>query len=74
MSEYLFWDNAGINVELCFKFQAFINPFDQFSKELILPSNTVTRTFSALSVNVAIFVSTPFASCQSGDWTENSKI
>lgn len=74
MSECLFRANVGINGELRFKFQAFINPFDRFSKELILPSNSVICTSSVISVNIAIFVSAPFASCQSGDRTENSKI
>ena len=74
MSECLFRDNVGINGELHFKFQAFINPFDRFSKGLILPSNSVIRTSSVRSVNVAVLVSAPFASYQSGDRTENSKI
>lgn len=74
MSECLFRANFGINGELRFKFQAFINPFDRFSKELILPSNSVIRTSSVISVNIAIFVSAPFASYQSSDQTENSKI
>lgn len=74
MLECLFRDNVGINGELRFKLQGSTNPFDRFSKGFILPSNSVIRTSSVRSINVAVLVSVPFASCQSGDRTENSKI
>lgn len=74
MSECFVQVIIDINHELYFQFQAHANLFDRFSKGSIEPSFSVIRTFSAISVNVAIFNSAPFAPSQTFGQTKNPKI
>lgn len=74
MPEFFFQAIVSMNENLSFQFQAPANPFDRFSKGFLRPSISVIRTFIAISVKVAIFMSTPFAPNHPFGQTEYSKI